>query len=247
MWGRWSARDSYYSHGSLVPLISAFLIYRKRDVLGQIPVKHDTAGLYIFIFGILLQIFSAFWRVHFISGFSMPLALIGIVIYLYGFDIFKAIAFPMLFLFFMVPVPLVVISELSLKLKLLTTKLTILVSDMMGIAAVQAGNVLYFPTGQMVVGDVCSGLRSLISLLAMGALYAHLLPVSNFKKWIMFLSAVPISVIANMVRMLMLCVIANIWGVDHTTGLVHDSTGILIYITAFLLLFSLDKLLLRRK
>jgi exosortase len=246
MWERWLARDSYYSHGFLVPFITGFLIYRKRQILVNIPKAKNNLGFCIFLAGILLQIVSSFWRVHFISGFSMPVVLFGLVLYLYGIQFTKEIAFALLFLFFMIPMPLVFISEMSLYLKLLTTKLTIMVTNVFGITVVNQGNVLYFAKGHMVVGDVCSGLRSLISLLAMGALYAYLLPLSTAKRVFLFLSAIPISVISNMVRMFVLCIIAHFWGVEKTGGLIHDSTGILIYITAFGLLFSLDKIFLRR-
>lgn len=245
MWDRWFSRDSYYTHGILVPFITGFLIYKKKDRLKTIPKGCSPIGLWVFLSGIALQLIASFWRVHFISGFSIPIVIFGTILYLYGKEFTKEILFPLSFLIFMIPLPLIVIAELSLKLKLLTTKLTVFISNLFGISVVNEGNILYFHKGHMVVGDVCSGLRSLVSLLGMGALYGYLLPVNRLKKFILFISAIPISIVSNMVRMFVLCIIANLFGVEYTGGFIHDATGILIYITAFGLLFSMDKLFLR--
>ena len=109
MWDRWFSEGSYYSHGILVPIISAILIWQKRDILKKIRSKPSLGGNWLFLAGIIVHILSIIFRVYFTSGFSMIMVLAGFVLAVYGRDFLKEVLFPVIFLVFMVPIPIVII------------------------------------------------------------------------------------------------------------------------------------------
>lgn len=249
---RWGKPGSYYSHGYLIPFITAFLIWRIRGCFKGVEYSSSILGIVLLGTGIFVQIASTFMRISFASAFSFILVSLGVVFYLFGKKVGKKFLFPILFLIHMIPLPLSAIADLSLKLKLFAAKCAMSIVYVIGIPAVQDGSKLIFTDCSLVVGDVCSGLKSLIALIAFGTLYAHMSGVSNYAKPILFLASVPAAIIANIMRILVLCLVANKWGSEVATGWVHDVTGLLIFGIAFIFMFGFgnslerfDKLLIQ--
>ncbi|MGE0267429.1 MAG: exosortase/archaeosortase family protein [Candidatus Omnitrophota bacterium] len=245
MWDRWWVRDSYYSHGFLIPIVSLYLIYQMKDELSKIKVKESPWGMRMVIAGVLLHLFASHpnIRVFFISGFSMMFVVSGIILYFYGEEIFKKISFPLAFLVFMIPLPLVVINKLSLQLKMFAAELAAITLNNMRILAVREGSIIRMRHAQVIVDDVCSGLRSLISLAALGSIFAYWLKGATWKKLILFFSTIPIAIITNMCRVVVLSCISEIWGTEYADGFVHDMTGFMVFALAFVMLYTVGKLL----
>ncbi len=241
MWDRWFARDSYYSHGILVPFVTAFLIWQKKDVLSKIKAEPSHWGMKLFTFGLAVHLVSAMFQVYFSSGFSMILVLMGLVLHFYGTKMLKEILFPLSFLIFMVPLPMVAITNLSFRLKLMAANIAVGVLEGMRIESIQQGSTIIMHHAHVVVDDVCSGLRSLISLTALSAIFAYFTKAAMWKRIVLFLSAIPIAVITNVVRIVFLAAISEIWGTQYATGFTHDFSGFLVFFLAFVLLFSVGK------
>lgn len=245
MFDRWWVRDSYYSHGILIPAVSIFLIYQIKDELAKIEFKESPWGMRLIIAGVALHLLASHpnVRVYFVSGFSMLFVISGIVLYLYGEELFKKIAFPLAFLVFMIPLPLVVINKLSLQLKMFAAEMAETVLNNMRIPAIRDGSIIRMRHANVVVDDVCSGLRSLISLTALGSIFAYWLKGPVWKKVILFLSTIPIAIVTNMCRVVLLASISEIWGTEYADGLVHDVTGFMVFALAFVMLYAVGKLL----
>ncbi|MBI5357995.1 archaeosortase/exosortase family protein, partial [Candidatus Saccharibacteria bacterium] len=113
MYDRWNEHDTYYSHGLLVPFISAFLVWMRRKELAEIKIAPSASGWAFFGAGIGIHLISALWRVYFSSGFSLLLVLPGIILLALGKEHLKKLLFPLLFLIFMIPLPLVAIANIS--------------------------------------------------------------------------------------------------------------------------------------
>lgn len=241
--GRWIAPGSYYSHGFLIPLMSAYLIWREKGTFSFSLDQGKPIGLVFVLIGLLLLLFSAFLQVYFTGGWSFLLVLLGSLIYLYGWTPLKSLWFPIVFLSFMIPIPLVMVADFSLKLKLLAAAASMEIIEWLGIIAIREGSYIHLKGGTMIVGDICSGLRSLIALLAFGAFFSYISPLSNGKKIFLFLSSMPIAWVANITRILVLTLIADRFGIPAASGFTHDASGILIFVVAFILLFSVEKLL----
>ena len=139
MYDRWIARDSYYSHGFLIPIVSLALIYWNKEELAEIKWKESPWGMRLIIAGAVLHLLASHpnVRIYFVSGFSMLVLICGLVLYLYGEEIFRRILFPLFFLIFMVPMPLVVINKISLQLKMFAAELATMVLNNMGIQALR--------------------------------------------------------------------------------------------------------------
>jgi len=243
MWTRWWAQDSYYSHGILIPFVTGFLIWQQKDELAKMKPQESPWGVWLIGVGIAIHLLSSLFRVYFTSGFSMFIVLVGLILYFYGSAILKKILFPVSFLIFMLPLPEVAITNISFRLKLFAAQLAKDVLNGMGILAIQEGSLIKMRHAQVVVDDVCSGLRSLISLGALGAIFAYWLKGSMTKKVLLFLSTIPIAIFTNMCRVVILSVISEVWGTQYTTGFVHDATGFLVFALAFLILYAVTKVL----
>jgi len=243
MWDRWWARDSYYSHGILIPFVTAYLIWQKREELALIKKAKSAWGLPLIISGMLMHAFGSLMRVYFVSGFSMLLVFIGLILFFYGAAIFRKILFPVLFLVFMIPVPLVIITNVSFKMKIFAAKIATTVLNYSGIPAIREGSIIRMRHAQVIVDDVCSGLRSLISLMALGSIFAYWMKSTLTKKYILFLTTIPIAILTNVCRVIFLSSVAEIWGVQYAAGFLHDASGFLVFALAFVLLYVMVRIL----
>jgi len=250
--GKWSEAESYYSHGYIVPVISAALIWRMRGKLAKIPVKSSKAGLMVLIAGLMMRLMGAYRAVNFINGFSLIVILIGLVLFLFGRRLTLKLLFPLLFLSAMVPLPDVTIISISFELKNFAAELSKRVIPHLGILVQPDRNTFQFFRAS--VGRV----RSMIALLAFGAIFAYIAKTNTRRRLEMFAASIPCSVIANMSRIVLITVVAYLWGAAVATEIeyipnpfggkgftIHDATGIMIYLVAFLGFFSYDKLLNR--
>jgi len=243
MWDRWFARDSYYSHGILIPFVTIVLIWQKRKELASIKKVSSAWGIPLIIIGMIMHAFGSLMRVYFISGFSMIFVLIGLILFFYGAALFRKILFPVLFLLFMVPIPLVLITNVSFKMKIFAAKIATSFLSNSGIPAVREGSVIRMQHAQVIVDDVCSGLRSLISLMALGSIFAYWMKAVMVKRYFLFLTTIPIAIITNVFRIIFLSSVAEIWGAQYAVGFLHDASGFLVFALAFVLLFIMGKIL----
>lgn len=244
MWERWFARDSYYSHGILIPFVTAYLIWSKRDELSSIPKRSSSLGLPVVVIGILMHLLSALFRVYFTSGFSILIVIFGLILHFWGREVAKHLAFPIVFLAFMVPLPIVSIINISFKLKVFAAQFaTMILNDHLRIPCFQDGSVIRLQHAQVIVDDVCSGLRSLISLTALGSIFAYWMKGGAIKRAVVFLSTIPIAVCTNAIRIVFLATVSEIWGTEYATGFLHDLSGFIVFAGAFILLFIVVKLL----
>ena len=99
MWDRWFARDSYYTHGILVPFVSGYLIWQQQAELRRIPVKRSAWGMALIIIGVLIYLLSSLFRIYFSSGFSLLIVLVGLILHYYGVAVFRKILFRFCFFF----------------------------------------------------------------------------------------------------------------------------------------------------
>lgn len=226
---RWDAKDSYYGHGFLIPFVSLYLVWRKREELEAIQAKPSGWGLPLLVLGLLLHLASAVIKVYFTSGFSILLTLTGLVLYLWGKKALRIVAFPILFLTSMVPFPLVVVGTTTVRLKLFAAMCATHVLHAIGLPAIQRGSTIYMQNATLIVDDPCSGLRSLLSLLTLGVLFAYLKRGSLPKRSLFFLSSIPIAMIANIIRIVFLAGIADIYGAEIAIRFFHDFSGYLVF------------------
>lgn len=226
---RWGEGDSYYGHGFLIPFVSLYLVFRKRKEISAIRPSPSHFGIPLLVAGLLIHLGSAIVKVYFTSGFSLLLTLSGLVLALWGKKMLRSVAFPIFFLAFMIPFPLVVIGTSVVRLKLFAAMCATHILHAIGLPALQKGSTIYMANATVVVDDPCSGLRSLLSLLTLGVLFAYLKETSLSRRTIFLLSSIPIALVANIVRIVLLAGIADIYGIDAALRFFHDFSGFVVF------------------
>lgn len=243
MTDRWFAPESYYGHGFLIPIISLYIVWQRREVLKKVRMASSGIGLWMVVSGLLIHIVSTSLQVAFISGFSFVLVLCGLILFLLGKEMMRSLVFPVLFLLAMVPLPLVLIGNITVKLKLFAANVSTFVLNKIGFRCILDGSTIRMPSSYMEVAAPCSGLRSLISLLTLGLLFAYAMKISLAKKVMLFLSSVPIALASNVARIVMLGVVNDLYGEKIAMGFFHDFTGFLVFAFAFGGLFGISRIL----
>jgi exosortase len=233
MWDRWSARDSYYGHGFLIPLVTLYWLFKERKSLMTLPVEFGTFGLFFLITGGVLHIVSSFLRIYFLSGFSFVLILLGVAGVLYGKKIFAKVWFPITFLTLAIPMPLLVISQTTLKMKFFVSEVAAKLLTLSHIPAHREGSYLFTPHSFILVGDPCSGLRSFLAFICLGFVFAYEGKMPLWKRLILIVSGLPLAIISNVARVYALGMIAEIYGMKSIEGAVHDASGVVVFVIAF--------------
>lgn len=243
MFGRWRAPGSYYNHGFLIPVLTVIMIYQRREELRAAYIRTAWWGWGVFILSAGLYLASALWQIYFTGAASLVLMLLAVTLILLGREAARIILAPLSFLFFMIPMPLVMIAHVSFRMKLIASEIASQIARAMGIDVVRQGCLLLTDSSYLIVDEPCSGLRSLIALIALGAVVAYYTPASRARRSIILLSSIPVAIVSNVLRIVTLTVIAELYGAQAIEGFIHDATGLLVFVSAFILLFLIAKLL----
>jgi exosortase len=231
--------NEYYSHGFLVPVISSYIIWNMREELASMEKKQSQYGLFIFMGGILVQVISAIWTIRFLSGISLLITIAGVIIYLYGWNFMKKIRFPFLFLILMVPVPFV--DMIAGSAQTISVMATSGVANLIGIQTLREGLILKTSAGLFEVGIECSGINSLISLFTIGIIFAYMLEGSNVMKTTIVLSAIPLAMAGNIMRITSVLAVAGKYGQEAAMNYFHDLSSLLLFSVALAGLFIVGR------
>ncbi len=229
---KYQGPESYYSHGYLVPFISAYLIYQLRNRISAAPLSSAPVGIIIIVLALAIHVFGALGDINFISAFSLVIYLTGCSLFFLGRAVTKIIAFPLFFLVFMCPVPDAYLNVIALPLKSLATSCSLSIIDLLGIPYIREGFRLILPDAIFVVGTPCNGMRSLMSLSAVGLLFVYLIRSVWWKKLIFLSLILPFSILLNGLRIAVLLLIAYGFGQNAADpeSFIHDGSGIMVFI-----------------
>lgn len=242
LWKMWM-NNANYSHGFLIPPVAIWLVWRQRDVLKEAAPSGSWVGSILLIPAVLLQLAGLRGDVAMVQGGAMILALMGLTWQLFGRRVFARFAFPLAFLIFMIPTFPFLMNVASFQLKVLAARGAVETAQAIGVAVQREGVNLLLPSGVLAVENACSGLRSLVALMALGALFGYLSRGRLWRRLLLFALALPIAVFANVIRISALCVYAGLAGVEEATGVFHDVGGYVLFALAFLMLAICKKVL----
>lgn len=238
----WSVDDNY-SHGFLVPLVSAWLVWSRREELRRLPAEIDLAGLALLGIGLLLFVLGNGASEYFSVRLAFVLTLSGLVWTLLGRAIARATWFAQFFLLFMIPLPYVLYYAATFPMQSLATTVTVTILDLIGMGVVRQGNIIHISGHSLEVAEACSGMRSIMSLLALGALFAYMTQKHFAAQAMLFLSTIPIAVFANVVRVFVTTVAVSADFTEVTQEPLHSVMGLLVFVVAFVLLFLFNLIL----
>jgi EpsI family protein len=212
----------------------------------RIPVQPSRKwGAAVLVFSAATHLLACLARVNFVSGLALIGILTGLVLFFWGAAALRRLWFPLAFLVFMVPLPEVTISQMNFRLKMFAADGGVQLANLLGISAIRAGNRVFLEDGKsLVIANVCNGLRTLISLLAFGAMYAYICRLRGLWRLTLLALSIPIAVACNSLRIVTLILVADIWDEKVACGWYHDLSGFLIYPLAFAMMFGVERLIL---
>src|SRR6185436_15232816 len=241
----WRTFDTF-SHGLLVPFISAYLIWQKKSELLALPIRSSPWGATLIFPAVILAIVGAAVGDSFTERVGMVLCVAGLVWTLFGSQIFKHLAFPVAYLFLMIPLPYVVVKEVAYQLRIVDAALAAPVLRMLGVPVYREAYYLHLPDITLEVADLCSGISSVFALLALGAAYVYLLPLRPRWKTLAVISTFPFAAFINLLRIVLTAALAYYVSPAVLGVLVHKMTGTITFFIALFLFIALVEILLRR-
>jgi exosortase len=230
--------DENYSHGFLVPVISGYFIWQNREELAELSTRPANSGLFIILFSLAVLFVGVAAQEHYSMRSSFIFLLAGIIVFLLGWQWLKSLTLPVGFLFFMIPLPYIIYDAISFPLKLFVTKFSVISLKLMGVVVLREGNIIMFPQTVLEVADACSGLRSLMSLLALGVALAVFSQQKISRRVLLVVFTVPIAVATNMLRVIGTGFLAQHYGAAAAEGFFHEFAGMAVFVLAMVLLFA---------
>jgi len=234
-------QDPNYTHGFFVPVFSLFLIWESRAKLTALPMKPSWWGLVMLVFALMALVLGTISSGFFLSRVSLLLLICGMVVFLAGWKHLAAISFPLMFLILMIPSSTLV-GQITLPLQILASKTATLLLTGAGVSAVREGNIILLPTARLEVAEACSGVRSLFSLITLTVIYGYLAETRTGVRVLLALIAVPVSILANALRIAVTGLVVQYWGLEGAQGTLHLLSGWLIFTCSLLLIFFLHRL-----
>jgi exosortase len=235
LWDNW-VNDSNNSHGMLVPLISAFFVWSNRAQLSKATLSNSNWGAVILGLSLSLYLLALAGHVTMVQQTMIVSSLGGLVLFNFGISVFNVLAFPLLYLIFMIPVPISVYGLAAFPLQLFTTDISHDIIQALGIPVFQEGNMLYFVQAQLEVAEACSGLRSMTAFIMLSVLFAYLMDKGWGRRFILLLSAIPLAIVANILRVTGTGILAHFYGEKIARGFLHDFSGLSVFFFGFILL-----------
>ena len=226
---RWVGQEEY-SHGFLIPVVSAWLLWTRRQALRDSVGDPSWAGAIIILLAIAMHIVGQYSSIFILSQLGFIFVLIGLVLAVGGYSLLKVTFVPIVFLVFAIPIPYFIESKLTLQLQLISSQLGVDVIRLFQIPVYLEGNVIDLGYYKLQVVEACSGLRYLYPLLGLSFLAAYLFQAPFWQRLVVFLSGIPITIGMNGLRIGMVGVTVDRWGTQMAEGVLHFFEGWIIFV-----------------
>ncbi|MCU1304249.1 MAG: Eight transrane protein EpsH [Candidatus Sulfotelmatobacter sp.] len=233
--------DPNFSHGFFVPLFSAFVVWQDRTRLAPLTPRPSWSGLLFLGCGLCMLIVGQMGAELFFSRLSFLIVLAGLLVLFLGWNFFRALLFPWAFLLLMIPVPAIVLNQITFPLQLLASKVASTTLPWMGVPVLREGNVIVLPAMALEVAEACSGIRSLMSLTTLAVIYGFLMERRVGVRVLLAVASVPIAVAANSLRIVGTGLLVQYWDPDKAQGFFHEFSGWLIFVVSLLMLYLLHQ------
>lgn len=240
---RWETQEEY-SHGYLIPMVTLYILWEKKDLIASAISEPRWLGVVVIFVAIIILMVGEISALFLLIQYSFVLALIGLSLVTIG-DATKYTAVPILLLLFAIPLPYVIEVLLTAKLQLWSSSIGVSFIRMFDIPVFLEGNVIDLGVYKLQVVEACSGLRYLFPLMSLGFIAAYFYQASFWKRAIVFLATIPITIFMNSFRIGAIGVLVDNWGISMAEGFLHDFEGWIIFMACAVILFALIWLLER--
>jgi exosortase len=225
-------QDPDYSHGFVVPVFVGYVLYQRRHELRQVSLEPNNFGFPLMLGAVGLLLVGTLGAELFLSRSSLLLLLGGIILFFAGWKMLRAVAFPWAFLVLMIPLPALIYNQVTFPLQLLASRLASNSLELFGIPVLREGNVLVLPNYSLEVVEACSGIRSLMSLIALAVVYGYFVERRLWARIALVVVILPIAIASNALRVVGAGVVTYFWGPQYAEGFFHFFQGWLIFVSA---------------
>ena len=233
----WKVVDDY-SHGFLIVPLALYFAWERRPQLRRAVIEPNWWGVLPLFLGTVTLTIGRLGVELMNMRVSFVLTLIGLVLLLFGKQVSRILAFPLLFLFLMVPLPQSLVNVVAFPLQLIAADAATGVLYLLGIPALREGNIIHLATTQLFVEQACSGLRSLMALVTLGVIFAYFFRKTLAERLIIVASAIPIAILVNAFRVALTGVLTHHFGQEAASGWIHQTEGMFTFAIAMVILLT---------
>jgi exosortase D (VPLPA-CTERM-specific) len=233
---RWGTEE--YNHGFMIPFVAFYLFWLRAKELNELDVAGSWLGVVFLVLGLGLQVLGAMSAVYEIAQYGFVVCIWGMVIAAAGLRGLRVLWVPLAYLLFMVPLASFVERQLTAGLQLLSSQIGVAVIRSAGLSVFLEGNVIDLGSYQLQVAEACSGMRYLFPLMSFGFLCAVLMRGRWWQRTILFVSTIPITILMNSIRIGIIGILVNNYGIEQAEGFLHDFEGWVVFMACVLILFA---------
>jgi len=224
--------DPDYSHGFVVPLFVSYVLCQRRHDLRQVLFAPNSLGFPVMLGAIGLLLVGTLGAELFVSRCSLLFLFAGMILFFAGWKMLRAVAFPLAFLMLMIPLPSLIYNQAIFPLQFLASRLASNSLELLRIPVLREGNVLVLPNYSLEVVEACSGIRSLMSLVALAVAFGYFVEQRLWARITLVVLMMPIAVSSNALRVVGAGVVTYFWGPQYAEGFFHFFQGWLIFVSA---------------
>lgn len=232
------ANDEDMGHGFFVPAVAGYIVWKMRGELAAEPISTNWWGVVLVVFGALQVTVATLGAELFLARTAFIISLVGAVLFTCGTRCTRKLAFPLFLLVFMVPIPAIVYSQITLPLQLFASRVAEVALGLIGIPVIRDGNVLELASQRLSVVEACSGIRSLLSLSFLSLVYAYFFDSKPWMRPVLLVATVPIAIIANAARVTLTGVMSE-YKKELAEGFSHAFSGWAIFMVALVIMVIL--------
>jgi exosortase len=229
--------DADYSHGFFVIPLSFYMVWQKRNTWGKIDNRPSWTGFVIFLFTLVIYLGALRTRFHTLIYVTMIVLTLSLCVTFFGWRKSRYFLGPILFLIFMCPIPSSLYIMMTNPLKLLITGISATIIRLFDIPVLQQGNLLYFSNTRLEVAEACSGIRSIYSYLMLGIVFS-LFCGKMLSKVLLVISAIPLAIMVNIIRVSMTGILAHYFGEKAAQGFFHEFAGMVLFAAGLVLMYG---------
>ena len=234
---RWDKQEEY-SHGYMIPFVTAYLIWQRRNLLNQVEFKPTWVPVGFVFIGLIVSVIGELTALYILIHFSLILIILSMAWSLMGWNAFRYVLIPLLLLVFAIPLPYFLEATLTVELQLISSQLGVGFIRLFGIPVFLDGNIIDLGSYKLQVVEACSGLRYMYPLMGVGFIAAYLYQVEYWKRAVVFLSTIPITILMNSFRIGVIGVLVEYWGSGMAEGFLHYFEGWIIFIACLAILIA---------
>ncbi|MBM3777546.1 MAG: exosortase/archaeosortase family protein [Acidimicrobiia bacterium] len=237
------ANDGNYSHGFLIVPIALYFAWERRDRLRAQPLAPSNTGLLIVLASVAVLGAGTLGAELFLMRMSGIGVITGAIVFLFGWQHLRLLAFPVAFLVLMVPLPAIIFNQIAFPLQLVASQFGEVALATAGVPVLREGNVIVLAHTKLEVVEACSGIRSLVSLITLGIVYGYFIDQRPLVRVAIVLSTIPVAIVANGFRIAGTGLLAHFYGPEAAEGFFHEFSGWVVFVVAFAAIFGVRALI----